>query len=428
MQIFIMLILFTTLFTMTTSTMSIGELTTNYLTNPMGLDVIPRFSWTLFSSSTASQSSYRLQISLKEDDFEKALMFDSGVVKSNKNFLNTPSNLIALKASTDYFWRVEATSEDGNSSGFSKVSRFSTGLMDKWPEDATWITGGITNKLLRTTFSSSKSFKQAKLYISGIGYHEVYLNGQKVGDHKLDSPWSDNNKRNYYVSHDVTSFLVDGENAIGVMLGNGWYSCGDPANPTTQPGCVNDPPQVIATLIVDGDVSNPVVSTSASSWTVSSGPITYDSLYNGERYDARLEQDGWSTTAFDDSTWTKAADASNYSASKNGKLVSAMFELIRIISSRDYVTVNSPSPGMSVYDFGQNMAGILRIENLNCNRGDVITLRHSELLMHPPYVVSIFIRKTIPLKQKLTLQVRSSQRLDLRRKSSKCSSDRYVHM
>ena len=154
------------LFTIASSTMTIGELTTNYLTNPMGLDVVPRFSWTLRSSTTTSQSSYRLQISTKEDDFEDALMFDSGVVKSSTNFLNTPSNMTALKPSTDYFWRVEATSDDGNSTEFSEVSRFSTGLMDKWPEDATWITGGITNKLLRTNFDSSKSFTQAKLYVS----------------------------------------------------------------------------------------------------------------------------------------------------------------------------------------------------------------------------------------------------------------------
>jgi len=280
---------------------------------------------------------------------------------------------------------AEAILNDHDSTGFSKVSKFSTGLMGKWPQDATWITGGISNKMLRTTFSVTSKCTQAKLYISGIGYHEVYINGEKVGDHKLDSPWSDNNKRNYYVSHDVTSFLHNDENAIGVMLGNGWYSCGDPSHSTTQPGCVADPPQVIATLIVDGDITTPLVSTSTSSWKVSSGPITYDSLYNGERYDARLEQKGWNTITFDDSKWTPALDASNYSASKNGKLVSALFEPIRIISSRDPVTKSSPISGVTIYDFGQNMAGIVRIENLHCNRGDVVTIRHSELLMHPPY-------------------------------------------
>ena len=150
-----MLILSTLLLFTIASSTEIGELTTNYLKNPMGLDVLPRFSWILRSSETTSQTSYRLQISLKED-FEN-IMFDSGVVKSNTNFLNTLSNLTALKASTDYYWRVEATLEDGNATGFSEVSRFSTGLMDKWPEDAKWITGGITNKLLRTKFDSSKS-------------------------------------------------------------------------------------------------------------------------------------------------------------------------------------------------------------------------------------------------------------------------------
>lgn len=370
------------------SSTTIGELTTNYLTNPLGIDVIPRFSWILRESDGSKdlhQVSYDLQISSTEDF--KNMLIDT-TENTKQNYLNTPTNLTMdmFKPSSDYFWRVSAKLSDGNSSGFSDPASFSTGLMQKWPSTATWITGGISNKLLRTIFPSpSVGFKQAKLFISGIGYHEVYINGEKVGDHKLDSPWSDNNHRNYYVTHDVTSLLSSSDmNAIGIMLGNGWYSCGDSSHPTTQPGCVSDPPQVIATLVVDGDVSNPLISTSTS-WSVSSGPITYDSLYNGERYDATKEKEGWSTFSFDDSKWSKALDASSYAASKNGKLVSAMFEPIRVVSARDPVTITSPTPSVSVFDFGQNMAGIVRLSNLFCNSGDVITIRHSELMMHPPY-------------------------------------------
>jgi hypothetical protein len=88
------------------STATIGDLTTNYLEDPMGLDVIPRFSWILQSSNASSQTAYRVQISNKEDDFEN-LVFDSGYVSENRNYLNTPSNLTLdmLKPSTDYFWR-----------------------------------------------------------------------------------------------------------------------------------------------------------------------------------------------------------------------------------------------------------------------------------------------------------------------------------
>jgi len=305
-----------------------AELTVEYLTNPLGVDVSsPRFSWINTATSGArgiTQTSYQIQAYLSAE-FEN-LVWDSGEVKSDaSNLVEFPDWIMKgtpPTPKTKYYWRVSTALSDGSPASWSETATFTTGLFkDSDWQGASWITGGDSKNLLRSTAftvdAADLSKNDGMLYVSGIGYHEVYINGVKVGDHKLDSSWSDNAKRNYYASHEISSYLEAGDNVVGVMMGNGWFSCdkSNPYGPTSQPGCTDAPPQLMLALF-PGGAAKAVVSD--TSWTATAGPITsvplslrrtnpnpnpdpnsnrsYNSLYNGEHYDARLEIEGITLT------------------------------------------------------------------------------------------------------------------------------------
>lgn len=360
-------------------------LTVEYLSNPRGVDVgAPRFSWFNVappppnSARALTQTSYHIQVFAGSDN---STVWDSTEVASSSNWL-VPYQGPPLTSATRYTWRVQTMLSNGVRLGWSDVAWFSTGLFGRWG-NATWITGGDSRNLLRTDFTvSGPPDPQSALFVSGIGYHEVYVNGRQLGDHKLDSSWSDNAKRNYYSSHDLAPLLRSGSNAIGVIMGNGWWACDskNPEGPTTQPGCVQHPPQLLLHARLG---SGQTVVSDVMHWKTASGPITSNSLYNGEHYDARREQPGWASAGFDDSGWASATAAS--SPASSAPVVSSLFEPIRVVAVREPLTDSSPAPGVYVYDFGQNMAGLPRLSNVRCDNGTIITLRHAELLMHPPY-------------------------------------------
>ena len=228
---------------------------------------------------------------------------------------------------------------------------------------------------------------RASLFVSGIGYYELSVNGRKVGDHRLDVGWTDYSRRVYYSSFDLAPYLREGTgNAIAVTLGTGWYACASAnGEATTQPGCVNAQPQLLLQANIEcSDGATIAVTSGTNTWKSSPGPVVYDSLYNGETYDARRETPGWDLPGFDDSTWAAAAKATAASANK-ALLASQTFEPIRENQVLTPLTIDMPKPGLYVVDFGQNAAGVLRLRNLRGAAGTNVTLRHAELKMHPPY-------------------------------------------
>lgn len=197
-----------------------------------------------------------------------------------------------LVSSTGYRWNVVVKATSG-SSITSVNSTFITGLLspNEW-SIANWITGGNLANQLRKEFSLPSNqgpITSAVVHISALGYFELRCNGKKVGDRNLDVGWTDYAKRAYYVTFDLAPYLNPGSrNAFAVSLGNSWFSCLG-----QQPGCYNLPPQVIVRATVFYASGSPFQFTSDLTWKVSSGPIIYNSLYNGETYDARLETSGW---------------------------------------------------------------------------------------------------------------------------------------
>lgn len=218
----------------------------------------------------------------------------------------------------------------------------------------------------------------AVVHVSGIGYFDLRCNGRKVGDSTLDTGWTDFAKRAYYVTFDIASHLfgAGSRNAFAVTLGNGWFSCLG-----AQPGCYQLPPQLLLQAVIKYASGATTKIVSDLSWKVSPGPIVYDSLYNGETYDARLETPGWDMPKFQDGHW----NASSIGTFHVPLLTAQTFDPIRKISETNPVSISEPKGGIYVVDFGQNMAAIVRIRIRYCPAGTQVVLRHAELLMHPPY-------------------------------------------
>ena len=229
--------------------------------------------------------------------------------------------------------------------------------------------------MLRKTFSLDKPVKRASASICGLGYYELSLNGKKVGDHILDPAFTRYDRRALYVTYDVTDRLVSGTNALGIVLGNGWY------NDHIQNAWDFDNapwrglPKALLQLTVEYTDGTKATIVTDSSWKYSTGPILADGLLSGEIYDARLEQPGWDTARFDDSAWV----AAKLVPPPGGKLSAQMEPPIRVTDEFKPVKITEPKPGVFVFHFPQNIAGIPQL-TVSGPAGTEVKLQYGEML------------------------------------------------
>ncbi|MBL7219565.1 MAG: family 78 glycoside hydrolase catalytic domain [Phycisphaerae bacterium] len=204
--------------------------------------------------------------------------------------------------------------------------------------------------LLRKTFKIAGKPERARAYISTLGWGELYINGRKVGDSVLDPATSDYHKRTLYATRDVTEYLRAGDNAVGVMLGNGWYC---------EPGRMKygASPRVLMQMHIELPGGAAVVIKTDDTWKGASGPIVANNIWGGETYDARLEKPGWAASGYDDSGW-KPAEARE---APRGKLQSQIMGAIRVRGTIEPVKFTNPKKGVWVYDMGQLFGGWARL-------------------------------------------------------------------
>ncbi len=229
--------------------------------------------------------------------------------------------------------------------------------------------------LLRKEIRLKQKPARALVRLSGLGYSELYLNGQKVGDHVLDPGFTDYTRRVLYVTHEVTGLLGEGDNAIGVLLGGGWYDM-----PTRDVWGFHKapwiaPPKLLLDLELEYRDGTREFIGSDTSWKWSAGPIVFNSVRGGETYDARREQPGWDRIHFNDSNWKAARIA----ASPAGRLQAQQHPPIRITQSIRPVKLTEPKPGVYVFDLGVNIAGWAQLRTHGA-AGQVVTLHFNELL------------------------------------------------
>ncbi|WP_367331442.1 alpha-L-rhamnosidase [Sphingobacterium multivorum] len=357
------------------------QLTCEHLVNPLGIDATqPRLSWRLEDQRNgAVQQAY--QILLGQDSLallkETKNSWDSG--KQLSSSMLVPYNGAQLKPQTTYFWKVKVWDKDGISTS-SKIASFETGMMGmdlwkgKWISDNKDIHARET-PYFRTEFKINKPIKSARAYIATAGLYELSMNGQRVGDHRLDPMYTRFDRRTLYVVTDVTQQLQQGENAIGVVLGNGWYNHQPLAVWNFDKAPWRARPTFCLELKIvykDGTVETIV---SDKQWKTASGPITYNNIYTGEHYDARLEIPNWDKPKYDDSTWQVV----QYRNAPSAHIVSQQMVPIRLVKSYKPKSVTKIDQRTYVFDMGQNMAGITKVK-VKGAAGTMLRIKHGERL------------------------------------------------
>ncbi len=370
------------------------NLRADYNTEPLGIDnPTPAFSWIVGDRSRgAMQSAYQLLVSTSAEKLaqNEGDAWDTEKVNSDQTFQVIYAGK-PLHPSTRYYWKVRTWNGEGQPSTYSDVSWFETGLLSPDDWQAEWIYAGSTpperdedfyqnipSPLFRKAFDLNKAISSARLYISGLGYYEAYLNGEKIGDHYLDPGWTQYAETVYYSAFDVTEALQNGENVLGVMLGNGWY------NPlpmrlfsrfNLREILTIGQPKLIAQLQVTyADGSSETIN-SDTSWKTTDGPILRNNVYLGEWYDARREKEGWREPDYRDNDWEKVRKAE----APAGELKWQYIPPIRHTRSVHPVAIDEPQEGVYIVDMGQNFAGLIRFR-AQAPEGTEIRFRYSELL------------------------------------------------
>ena len=230
--------------------------------------------------------------------------------------------------------------------------------------------------IFRKTFIVDKNIKNAKLYITSAGYYIARINDNRVGKNILDPAWTDYTKKIYYSEYDVTSLIKNGENCLGVSLGNGFYN----PLPLKMWGRINlrneinvGKPKFISKLIITYNDGKSEEIVSDSSWKYSYGPIIKNSVYIGTYYDARKEIKKWSSPGFNDKLWNNV----EVSESPGGKLEKTFFPPVQITKEIVPKDIYSSGSGIWVVDMGENFTGTYKMK-ISGNTGDTVTFRFGE--------------------------------------------------
>ena len=356
---------------------SVGGLTTEHLRDPLGIDAPrPRLAWTVSATGRSiRQTAHQILVASSPNRLQRgeADVWDSGKVVSAESF-EVPYGGPPLESRTRYFWAVRVWDNHGNVSDWSAPARFETAFLDRAEWSASWIgkdteSGTTPEPLLRREFALPKKVARARVYIAGIGYHKLFVNGERIGDHQLDPGLTDFDRTVLYVTHDVTEDLRRGSNAVGVSLGRGFYAGGGPATACAR-WCGQPKLRMeLHVSYVDGSSSRLL---SDETWTVANGPTTRDSVAS-EDYDARLEQAGWTEPGFDDSGWSAARTVTP----PTGELRAQRNEPIKVTGVLRPAAVTQPQPGVMVFDVGVVTAGWARLV-VNGAAGTTVTIRYSE--------------------------------------------------
>ena len=369
-----------------------------YLVNPLGIDVItPRLSWIVESSTRAEkQTAYHILVSSSKDllNENKGDLWDSGKVKSDQT-LHIQYQGKPLESQMYCFWKVKIWDKEGIASDWSDPALWSMGLLSKSDWKGKWIgppkrrflfgrLRRIARKkhidpspLLRKTFKTDVKVKNATVFATALGEYKLKINGKPVGNNIFAPEWTDYNKRLQYQTYDVTELVQTGENVIGAILADGWY-IGNIFPIAGSRVWGNDRRLLFQMVIefIDGTKKEII---SDETWKIfEDGPIRRADHYLGEIYDAQKEQPNWDRPGFNDATWQLAVEDNGIKVN----LVAQMNEPIRIIQELKPISVSEPSPGIFIFNLGQNIAGWCRI-HLNksiCEIGQTITLRHGERL------------------------------------------------
>lgn len=344
--------------------MVIAQLYVDGRIRPLGIDhQNPSLGWKFANSELRSQvqTAYRIIVSDAEQDVHNGVgkLWDSGKIMSRKS-LSIPYAGQKLSSRMRYYWKVQAWDQN-HVLHESEVSSWEMGLLYKHDWSASWI-GHPTDDactsmpLYRHEFQVEKTVSQARIYICGLGHYELRLNGSKVEDRVLEPGWTNYNQTCLYNVYDVTNELQVNSNAIGVILGNGFFHV--PGGRYTKFKDSFGLPRCIVQLEIQYTDGSTATVVSNDEWLTASSPITFSCIYGGEDYDARLEQAGWDEPGFNPKeAWHCAAlvDA------PKGQLKAQKNPPLKVMQTFKPVNMQDFGSGRLIIDLGQNFSGWVRL-------------------------------------------------------------------
>jgi alpha-L-rhamnosidase len=365
-------------FTITISAqVKIEQPLTENLIDPIGIDNNkPRFSWKITSNTPNTlQTAYAIKVSEG-----KKIIWSTGKVASDQSVLinyDGPS----LAANHQYSWQVKIWDNHGKSSAWSNMSTWQMGLLHSSNWKAKWIEGQLAEDsiirpahLFRKQFNLSKKISSAVAYITAHGMYEAMINGKRVGDNYLTPGWTSYNKRLQYHAYDVTDLLNTGNNVAGASLASGWYRTSLLWDP--HKNIYGSKLGLLFQLHINYSDGTDETIISDESWkSFDKGPIRSSELYEGEVYDANMDNTAWSTVHFDDNKWSpvivKTFPADNLVTTYNESVKKhEVFKALKLITT---------PKGEKVIDFGQNLVGWVQLTTKG-NKGDSIKIFHAEVL------------------------------------------------
>jgi len=386
----------------------ISSLRCEYMENPLGIDnKSPQLSWKLTSSGKdQTQTAYRILVASDAAELDKNVgdLWDSGKVDSSDEtgvkYSGTP-----LVSGQMCFWKVMVWDRDGKQSKWSKPAYWSMGLLNTQDWKAVWIGFDrpridaesnyakkklpyllVPPRFLRKEFTVDKPVSRATLYASALGNYKMSINGDEVGNEYFTPGWTDYRVRVYYNTYDVTKLLKKGQNAIGGILADGWYS--GYIGYKQMRDFYGKKPRLLGQLVIEHkDGSKTVVATDGN-WKANTGPILEGDFLAGETYDARLEMIGWDEPGFNAGNWTKVDVTDKIEA----KIEAYPSNTVKVFQEIKPLSVSEPVKGNYVYDMGTNFAGFVRLK-VRGDKGRKITLRFGERLNEDGTVYTANLRK-----------------------------------
>ena len=361
--------------------LSVKDLTVDHKANPVGIDNRqPCFSWKITGPGFGiMQTAYSLRVSTDEKFSSSKNVWESGKVMSDESILQ-PYKGSELKSGQRYFWQVKIWDSKGKESRWSTVAFWEMGLLSPADWKAKWIEmESDTLRFspaphMRKEFLLNKTIASARVYITSHGFYELHINGKKVGDQVLTPGWTSYGKRLQYQVYDVTNALIKGNNAVGAVLGDGWYR-GTLAWGNNWAIYGKHLGLLMQLKITYADGTESLILSDESWKSSNDGAIRMNDIYDGETYDATKKLTGWDIAGYNDQKW-QAVGIGNYN---NSNLIASEGTPVRKIQEIKPVKIFRTPKGKLIVDMGQNMVGWLRLK-VSGAKGTVVTLRHAEVM------------------------------------------------
>ncbi len=382
------------------------DLTVEYMSEPTSIDVAnPRLSWINSPANDRvkgeKQTAWQVRVATSEHKLTNPDLWDSGKRISDDSYRVVYEGS-PLETGMDCWWQVRVWDSKDKASRWSTPGHWTMGLMDESEWKAEWIgapwhdekpDGGpgrwdLDDKpapMFRKSFELERKPVSAKAFVTGLGYFELYANGERIGDDCLAPNFTNYTERPgvmdsficvggddftgykvMYLVYDLSDVLKEGDNAVGLLVGNGWYN----THGTGWPRAYGSPRMICQILLTYSDGSTELI-TSDTSWKVRKSAIVKNDEYRGEVFDANLEEKDWCDASYDDSGWESAVER----IAPVGKMAAHAAPLDKVTEVLEPLSVEKIDEGFEV-DFGKEISGWIRFRDVKGNKGDTLRVHY----------------------------------------------------